>query len=219
MSDNIYDEPKMESGSKAETETTAEEQKDINFVLGTPDSGPDLLELTDGISIPDSVIYLTGEVNEHTLTDVIKKVRTVLKNRDESLAEESINLIVDTFGGCAYSTLGIVDFIETLDVPVNTICRGKAMSAGAIILSAGTGTRLASKRASIMVHQGMAYSSGKTGDLRSSAKHYTTMDDMVYNVLGDRTKKDADWWRNNLQHDKFMTSEEALEIGIIDEIG
>lgn len=219
---NLYDEPVKDLETPAiETKESEEnlDDKEVNFILGGQEPGPDLMEMTDGISISDSVVYLTGTIDEFTLADTIVKVRSVLKNREESKVGDPLNLIIDSFGGCAYSMFGIVDYMESLDVKVNTICRGKAMSAGAIILACGTGTRAASKRSTLMVHQGMAMSSGKTGDIRSSANHYSQMDDLMYDLLGEKTNKDAKWWKANMSHDKYMTASEAIELGIIDEIG
>ena len=180
---------------------------------------PDLHEIENGLSIEDSLVYLTGTIDEFSLMDVIVKCRVVMNNRDEDKALLPINLVIDSFGGCAFSALGIIDYMEKLDVPVNTICRGKAMSAGALILLSGTGTRYASKRSSIMLHQGMGTTSGKIGDLKSTADHYTKIDIMIGEILEEYTKKPAKWWTQETSHDKYFTAQEALEVGIIDEIG
>jgi ATP-dependent Clp protease, protease subunit len=180
---------------------------------------PDLHELENGLSIDDSLVYLTGPIDEFSLIDIIVKCRIVLNNRDEEKAKLPINLVIDSFGGCAFSALGIIDYMENLEVPVNTICRGKAMSAGALILVSGTGTRYASKRSSIMLHQGMGTTSGKIGDLKSTADHYTKIDIMIGEILEEYTKKPAKWWAQETSHDKYFTAQEALEVGIIDEIG
>jgi len=182
-------------------------------------TAPDLNEIENGLSIEDSLVYLTGTIDEFSLIDTIVKCRIVLNNRDEDKAELPINLVIDSFGGCAFSALGIIDYMENLDVPVNTICRGKAMSAGALILAAGTGTRYATKRSTIMLHQGMGTTSGKIGDLKSTADHYTKIDVMIGEILEEYTKKPAKWWTYETAHDKYFTAKDALEVGIIDEIG
>ena len=206
MSEDLYSE---ESPKKTETPIEITIEK-------TP---PSLHELEQGLSIEDSLVYLTGTIDEYSLIDIIVKCRIVLNNRDDDKAELPINLVIDSFGGCAFSALGIIDYIENLDVPVNTICRGKAMSAGALILAAGTGTRYATKRSTIMLHQGMGTTSGKIGDLRSTANHYTKIDQMIGEILEEHTKKPAKWWTYETAHDKYFTAQEAIEVGIIDEIG
>ena len=206
MAEDLYSE---ESPKKDETPIEITIEK-------TP---PDLNEIENGLSIEDSLIYLTGTIDEFSLIDTIVKCRIVLNNRDEDKAELPINLVIDSFGGCAFSALGIIDYMENLDVPVNTICRGKAMSAGALILAAGTGTRYATKRSTIMLHQGMGTTSGKIGDLKSTADHYTKIDVMIGEILEEYTKKPAKWWTYETAHDKYFTAQDALEVGIIDEIG
>jgi ATP-dependent Clp protease protease subunit len=206
MSEDLYSE---EVSKKPETPIEITIEK-------TP---PDLIEIENGLSIEDSLVYLTGEIDEHTLVDIIIKCRIVLNNRDEDKAKLPINLVIDSFGGCAFSALGIIDYMENLEVPVNTICRGKTMSAGALILASGTGTRYASKRSSIMLHQGMGTTSGKIGDLKSTADHYTKIDIMIGDILEEYTKKTAKWWTQETSHDKYFTAQEAMEVGIIDEIG
>jgi len=206
MSENLYSE---ESSKKDETP--------IEITIEKPPL--DLNEIENGLSIEDSLVYLTGTIDEFSLIDTIVKCRIVLNNRDESQAELPINLVIDSFGGCAFSALGIIDYMENLDVPVNTICRGKAMSAGALILASGTGTRYATKRSTIMLHQGMGTTSGKIGDLKSTADHYTKIDVMIGEILEEYTKKPAKWWTYETAHDKYFTAQDALEVGIIDEIG
>ena len=206
MSEDLYSE---EALKKPETP--------IEITIEKPP--PDLHEIENGLSIEDSLVYLTGEIDEYTLIDIIVKCRIVMNNRDKDKAELPINLVIDSFGGCAFSALGIIDYIENLDVPVNTICRGKAMSAGALILASGTGTRYASKRSSIMLHQGMGTTSGKIGDLKSTADHYTKIDIMIGEILEEYTMKPAKWWTQETSHDKYFTAQEAMEVGIIDEIG
>lgn len=196
-----------------------EKPSDIPVAITIEKPQADLQEIENGISIDDSLVYLTGPIDEFTLTDIIVKCRMVIKNRDSEKAELPINLVIVSSGGCAFSALGIIDYIENLDVPVNTICRGKAMSAGALILASGTGTRYASKRSTIMLHQGMGTSSGKIGDLRSTANYYTKLDEVIGGILEEHTKKTAKWWTEETAHDKYFTAQEAMEVGIIDEIG
>ena len=64
------------------------------------------------------------------------KVRSIISNRDEKTKDDPINVIINSDGGDVYDMLGLVDYIESLSVKVNTICRGKAFSAAAILIRA-----------------------------------------------------------------------------------
>ena len=171
-----------------------------------------------GVNIDDSVVYLTGEIDEHTGHEFIARTRTVLLHRPKESADEPIRVLIDSGGGDAYSMFSILDYIESLPVPVDMIARGRAMSAAAMLLSSTTGKRYASKRCTIMVHEGFTMQSGKASDIRAASKHVAKIEDMCNNMLADKTNKDAKWWQENTKTDLYMTSEEALELGIIDEI-
>ena len=114
---------------------------------------------------------------------------------------------------------GIKDYIESLDVKVNTICRGRAMSAAALVLASGTGQRVASKRSTIMLHEGSSVQVGKYSDLKVASKQADKMENMVRQLLAEKTKKDAEWWAENTKTDLWLNSEEALDLGLIDNIG
>jgi ATP-dependent Clp protease protease subunit len=166
----------------------------------------------------DSVIYLTEEITDTTLVDLMIRIRAILKNRDEDQSDEPINIIINSPGGNFFEMIGIIDYLESLSVKVNTICRGQAMSAAAIILACGTGTRMMSKRSVVMFHQSSSFLDGKTSDLSSYLEHLKRLETVVYNILADRTKKDSGWWKDQMKTDLFLTAEELLEYGVIDAI-
>ena len=106
----------------------------------------------------DSVIFINDEINDHTLTDFIIRMRSLLQHRKDKTAP--VNLMINSPGGDIYEMFGIIDYLETLDVKVNTICRGRAFSAAAIILTCGTGTRMMSKRSKVLFHQSSSFLGG-----------------------------------------------------------
>jgi len=85
-------------------------------------------EITYQFDIEDSVVYLIGEIDGFTLLDMMTRIRTILRSRTEQDSIEPINMVINSEGGCVYEMLAIVDYIKSLPVPVNTICRGKAFS-------------------------------------------------------------------------------------------
>jgi len=117
-----------------------------------------------------------------------------------------------------YEMFGIIDYIESLDVKVNTICRGRAMSAAAVILTCGTGTRMMSKRSTVMFHQSSSFMGGKMSDITAYLDNIKSLEVLIYNMLAEKTKKDAAWWKEKMRNDMFLTADELLEIGVIDQI-
>ena len=175
-------------------------------------------QLTTLLDFKDSVIYLNDDVTGTTLVDLMIKIRAILNNREEGNTDP-INLIINSNGGDVYDMLGIIDYIETLDVKVNTICRGRAFSAAAVILACGTGTRMVSKRSCVMFHESSSYLDGvKMSDMTAYINNLKLIEDDVCSALAKRTKKPADWWKQQQKTDLFLTAEQLLEFGIIDEI-
>lgn len=166
----------------------------------------------------DSVIYLTTEIDETTLTDLMIRIRAILKNRPEEKADEPINIVINSPGGNFFEMFGIIDYFESLSVKVNTICRGQAMSAAAVILALGTGTRMMSKRSVVMFHQSSSFLDGKMSDLASYLEYVKHLESTVHDILAQRTKKDAAWWKEQMKSDLFLTAEQLLEYGVIDVI-
>ena len=164
----------------------------------------------------DSIIFINDEITDHTLTDLVIRMRSLLQHRKDKTAP--VNLMINSPGGDIYEMFGIIDYIESLDVKVNTICRGRAFSAAAIILTCGTGTRMMSKRSTVMFHQSSSFLGGKMSDITAYLDNVKSLEKIIYTMLAERTKKDAEWWKNKMRSDMFLTAEELLEIGVIDQI-
>ena len=154
-------------------------------------------QLATLVDYNDSIIFLNDEINDTTLTDLIIRMRSLLQNREDKTAP--VNLMINSPGGDVHEMLGIIDYIESLDVKVNTICRGRAFSAAAIILSCGTGTRMMSKRSTVMFHQSSSFLGGN-------------------DILAEKTNKDQAWWKDNMKSDLYLTAEQLKEYNVIDSI-
>ncbi len=168
------------------------------------------------VDFKDSIIFLNDEINQHTLTDLIIRTRNLLQNRKDKTAP--INLMINSPGGDVHEMFAIIDYMESLDVKVNTICRGKAFSAAAVILTCGTGTRMMSKRSTMMFHQSSSFLGGKMSDITAYLDNVKNLEKHVYSLLAERTNKDAEYWKEHMRSDMFLTAEEAKQLGIIDQI-
>ena len=164
----------------------------------------------------DSVIFITNEIDENTLTDLVIRMRSLLLHRKDKLAP--VNLMINSAGGDVHEMLGIIDYIESLDVKVNTICRGRAFSAAAIILTCGTGTRMMSKRSTVMFHQSSSFLGGKMSDITPYLDNVKNIEKMIYSLLAEKSKKSEEWWKESMRSDLFLTAEELLDLGIIDKV-
>ena len=126
--------------------------------------------------------------------------------------------MINSNGGDVYEALGIIDYIESLSVPVNIIARGRAMSAAALILCCGTGLRAASKSATIMVHEASAEIFGKSADIKANADHIDELEESFYKLMAEKTKQNEEFWRKACRKDFYMSAAKALELGIIDQV-
>ena len=207
MYKNLYGDTKPKTNTKVDDKDSVE--KKALFKL--------YKEIEYAVDLNDSVLYLMGEIGEYSSLDVISRVRTILRNREED-DKSPINIIVTSGGGCAYEMFGIIDYIKTLSVPVNVIVRGRAMSAAAMVLVSATGKRYASKHSTIMIHEGNSINAGKASDLKAAGKHIHNIENMGNEILAESTKNNAKWWGENTRNDLYLTAEEALELGVIDQV-
>jgi ATP-dependent protease ClpP protease subunit len=69
-----------------------------------------------------------------------------------------------------------------------------------------------------MFHQSSSFLGGKMSDITAYLDNVKSLEKIIYNMLAEKTKKDADWWKNRMRNDLFLTSEELKDIGVIDQI-
>jgi len=178
--------------------------------------------LANQIELDDSVIYLNDEIESHSLFDLMIRVRRILKYRQTAAykgdTNAPVNLMINSPGGDIHEMMGIIDYLKSLDVKVNTICRGKAFSAASVILTCGTGLRMVSKNSTIMFHQASSMISGKLTDVTATVDFVKQVEQDIYDLLADKTKKDASWWKDQMRTDMYLTSGQALDLGVVDQI-
>lgn len=207
---NIYDEPLTTNVAATKKIQTPEAEKEFERDV--------YKEFEFGIDTFESIIYLHGDIQNGNLFDIVSKCRMVLKYRPEEDAEKPITVLLNSNGGDVYEALGIIDYFETLPVPVNVIARGRAMSAAAMILCSATGIRAASKNTTIMLHEASAEIYGKTADLKANADHIDELEDSFYKMLATKSNQTEEFWIKACRKDFYLTANKALEYGLIDQI-
>jgi ATP-dependent Clp protease protease subunit len=171
-------------------------------------------QLEWGINLGSNTMYLTYEID----TDQLYAVMTRFDNFIKYNKDKDINLVLSSYGGDVYAMLGTIDYFKTLPVKVNTHCVGACMSAAAVILACGTGKRTMSRNSTVMVHEGSAFEVGKTSDVLKGADHLKKLQTNINRILGKVTNKDQEFWEEVSKQDTYLTADECLEYGIIDEI-
>ena len=160
----------------------------------------------------------TTWVNHEFEIDSVYSVQVKLDYLQRVNPEKDINVNITSYGGDVYAMLGLVDVIRALPVKVNTHCVGTCMSAAAVLLACGTGTRTMTKNATVMVHEGSAFEAGKTSDVLKGADHLKKLLENINRILGEVTNKSQEFWEGVSKQDTYLTAQECLDYGIIDEI-
>lgn len=177
-----------------------------------------LAQMDYGIDVESSTIYLFGDIADGTLYDFTLKIKAIIHMRGEEKKNDPINVVINSDGGDVYEALGMIDFMQSLNIKVNTICRGRAMSAAALLLCAGTGNRVASKNSTIMFHEISSGIYGKSSDMKANVQHTEKLEEILINIITSNSKRDSLFWKDKILKDYYLSPEEAIDLGIIDTI-
>jgi len=168
--------------------------------------------------LKDRIIFLGEDVNATTASLVVAQL-LFLESEDP---DKEISLYINSPGGSVTDGLAIVDTMNYIKCPVSTTCIGLAASFGAVLLANGTkGKRYATPNAEILIHQPLIGGhgiSGQTTDIKIHAEQMIKTRERLNKILSDTTGQPIERIMQDTERDHFMTAEEALEYGLIDEI-
>ena len=163
----------------------------------------------------DRIVMLSEEVNDTTASLVVAQL-LYLEAQDP---DKDIQFYINSPGGSVTSGLAIYDTMQYIKPDVSTICIGMAASMGAFLLSSGAkGKRIALPNAEIMIHQPSGGSQGQCTDIQIQAEQILKIKKKLNAILAENTGKDVETIERDCERDHFMTAEEALSYGLIDEI-
>ena len=162
-------------------------------------------------------IVIVGSPIDDQIANVVVAQLLHLESDDP---EKDISLYVNSPGGDVYAGLAIYDTMTFVKPDVRTICVGTAMSMGAVLLAAGaTGKRSALPNAKILIHQvWTGQFGGQASDVEIRAREVIDLKRRVEQILADHTGQPLERVAADTDRDHFMTSQEALEYGLIDEV-
>jgi ATP-dependent Clp protease protease subunit len=163
----------------------------------------------------DRIIFLGTQVDDYTAN----VIQAQLLYLDSAEPGKDISIYLNTPGGSVYAGLGIYDTMQFISSDVATICTGMAASMGAVLLVAGTkGKRSALRHSRVMIHQPMGGAQGQASDIEITAREIQKMKKELYTIIADHSGNDYDKIYTDSDRDYWMTSEEAKEYGMIDEV-
>ncbi len=165
--------------------------------------------------LKDRIIFLGSEVDD-AVADVIAAQLLFLESEDP---EQDIHLYVNSPGGSVTAGLAIYDTMQYVTPDVSTMCVGQAASMGAVLLTAGApGKRFALPHSRIMLHQPLGGVQGQATDIDIHAREVLRIREELNHLLVKHTGQTLERIEKDTDRDMFMTSAQALDYGVIDEV-
>ncbi|MDD7299720.1 MULTISPECIES: ATP-dependent Clp protease proteolytic subunit [Fibrobacter] len=165
--------------------------------------------------LKERIIFLGTPINDEVANNVMAQMIFL----EYENPEKDITLYINSPGGYVSAGLAIYDTMQHIRPNVATICVGDSISMAAILLAAGTkGKRYALPHSRIMLHQPSGAVTGQSTDIQVHAKELVRTREMLSKIIAEHTGRSIEDVREKTERDFFLTAEEALEFGVIDEI-
>ena len=165
--------------------------------------------------LKERIIFLTGEVND----EVSSLVCAQLLFLESENPKKDIYMYINSLGGVVTAGLAMYDTMQYIRCDVNTLCIGQACSMGSLLLTAGEkGKRNALPNSRIMIHQPSGGAQGKASDIEIQANEILKMKKSLNNLYVKHTGQKLSVIEKAMDRDNFMSPEEALKFGLIDQI-
>ena len=163
----------------------------------------------------DRIIFLGTGINDQ-VANIINAQLLFLESVD---AKKDIQIYLNSPGGSVYAGLGIYDTMQYIRPDVATICTGMAASMGAVLLCAGAeGKRSALKHSRVMIHQPLGGAQGQASDIEITAREIQKLKKELYDIIALHSKQTYDKVWADSDRDYWLTSQEAKEYGMVDEV-
>ena len=165
--------------------------------------------------LKDRVVFLGSAIDDQVANAVVAQLLFLETENPDA----DINLYINSPGGSVTAGMAIYDTMNYIKCPVRTVCVGMAASMGAFLLMAGEkGKRLALPNSEVMIHQPSGGASGQATDVTSHAEWLLRTMNKMNALMAEMTGQKVERIAIDVERDHFMSAQEALEYGIIDEI-
>ena len=165
--------------------------------------------------LKDRIIFLGGPIDDNVANAVIAQM-LFLEAEDP---DKDIHLYINSPGGVVTAGMAIYDTMQYIKPDVSTICVGSAASMGAVLLTAGAkGKRYALPHARVMIHQPLGGVQGQASEIEIHAREILRMREELNGILASRSGQDIEVVARDTDRDNFMSAQDAVEYGLIDEI-
>lgn len=169
----------------------------------------------DSIMLSDRIIFVDDEITPELASDVIKQI-LYLEKQDPNTP---ITLYINSPGGYVTAGLAIYDTMQFVQCPISTVCMGMAASMASVLLSAGTkGKRYILPNAEVMIHQPSGGSIGQATEIKIACDNILKTRETLNRILSKHTGQSIDKVSIDVERDYYLSAEEAVKYGLVDEI-
>ncbi|MDO9353199.1 MAG: ATP-dependent Clp endopeptidase proteolytic subunit ClpP [Solirubrobacteraceae bacterium] len=163
----------------------------------------------------DRIIFLGTQVNDQIANLIVAQ----LLHLESDDPDKDISIYINSPGGSIYAGLAIYDTMQFIKPDVRTICCGIAMSMGSLLLAGGApGKRMALKNSRIMIHQPSGGFEGQATDIEIHAREIIDIRHRVDTIYAKHTGRSMEQLKQDMERDRFLSSEQGVEYGIIDQV-
>jgi ATP-dependent Clp protease protease subunit len=163
----------------------------------------------------ERIIFLGVQIDDVSANDVMAQLLT-LESMDP---DRDIQVYINSPGGSFTALTAIYDTMQFIRPEVQTICMGQAASAAAVLLASGAkGKRIALPNSRILIHQPSSEAGGQASDIEIAAREILRMRSLLEAILAKHTGRSEEQIRQDIERDKILTADEAVEYGLIDEV-
>ena len=165
--------------------------------------------------LDNRIIFLDGVIHDSSANLVVMKL-LFLQSENR---HQDIHLYVNSPGGSVTATLAIYDIMQFIECDIATYCVGMSASGGAILVAGGaSGKRFALKHSKMMIHQPHGQVGGQVSDIEIQAKDIIETRELLNELLAGHTGRSVEQIAKDTQRDHYLTSEEAKDYGLVDEV-
>ncbi|MFJ7752941.1 ATP-dependent Clp endopeptidase proteolytic subunit ClpP [Peribacillus muralis] len=165
--------------------------------------------------LKDRIIMLGSGIDDNVSNSIVAQLLFL----EAENPEKDITLYINSPGGSITSGMAIYDTMQYIKPHVSTVCIGMAASMGAFLLAAGEkGKRYALPNSEVMIHQPLGGAQGQATEIEIAARRILHLKDKLNQILAERTGQPIEVLQRDTERDNFMTSERALEYGLIDKV-
>jgi len=165
--------------------------------------------------LKDRVIFVVGQVEDHMANLVVAQLLFL----ESENPDKDIHLYINSPGGSVTAGLSIYDTMQFINPNVSTMCIGQAASMGALLLAGGTkGKRFALPHSRMMIHQPSGGAQGQAADIEIQANEIIKLRHQLNKIMADHTGRTLDEIANDTERDNFMSADEAVKYGLIDQV-